>query len=50
MNNNEQHVKETLKSMGFDDNQINQAYAASDVKTVEGVIIKIEEIQNNPAQ
>lgn len=48
MDNNESQVKETLKSMGFEEQEVNQAYAKSDVKTVEGVINKIEQIRENP--
>lgn len=50
MDSNETQVKETLKSMGFDENQINEAYTTADIKTVEGVINRIEQIQKNPTQ
>ena len=48
MDANEKEVKETLQSMGFEEAMINQAYASSTIKTVEGVINRIEEIQANP--
>ena len=50
MDSHEKETKETLKSMGFEESIINQAYTSSTVKTVEGVINKIEEIQSNPKQ
>ena len=48
MDNNEKKVKETLKSMGFEESLINQAYISSEIKTVEGVLNRIEHLQENP--
>lgn len=49
MNSQETEVLNTLRDMGFDEEKSKKAYALSQVKTVEGVINQIENMDSTPA-
>jgi hypothetical protein len=49
MNSQETEVLNTLRDMGFDEEKSKQAYALSQIKTVEGVINQIESMDSTPA-
>ena len=46
MDSQETQVTEALKSMGFEEALIKTAYASAPIKTAEGVINRIEEMQS----